>query len=83
MIKKIINHFEYRKKIKLLKMIAVNKLTDFVINKDTYIIGFNKLLITIANNDNAEELQKLVNDYITTLDATIKANKVMNEEKQS
>lgn len=83
MIKKIINHFEYRKKIKLLKMIAVNKLTDFVINKDTYIIGFNKLLITIANNDNAEELQKLVNDYITTLDVTIKANKVMNEEKQS
>lgn len=64
-------------------MIAVNKLTDFIINKDTYIIGFNKLLITIANSDNAEELQKLVNDYIATLDTTIKANKVTNKEKQS
>lgn len=82
MIKKIMNYIEYKKKLRLLKMIAVNKLTDFVINNDTYITGFNKFLLAISDSDNAEELQKTLNEYITTLDATLKANKVLNKDEK-
>ena len=62
MIKKIINHIEYKKKVKLLKMIAVNQLTNFVVNKTDYIEGFEKLLLTMAKSDDAVELQKLLKE---------------------
>jgi hypothetical protein len=82
MIKKIMNYIEYKKRLRLLKMIAVNKLTDFVINNDSYIVGFNKLLLSMANSDNAEELQKILNDYVAALNATIKVNKSLNKDEK-
>ena len=81
MFKKIKMHLEYKKKVKILKMVAVNQLTNIVISKHDYLIGFEKLLITMANTDNAEELQKTLNDYLDVLKATVTANKVMDEEK--
>ena len=77
MIKKIINHIEYRKKVKLLKMIAVNQLTNIVVNKADYIAGFEKLLLTMAQSDNATELQKLLNDYVGLVKKTKIANDVI------
>ena len=75
-------HLEYKKKVKILKMVAVNQLTNIIISKHDYLVGFQKLLITMSNNDNAEELQKTLNDYLDVLKATVTANKVMDEEKQ-
>lgn len=74
-------HLEYKKKVKILKMVAVNQLTNIIISKHDYLVGFQKLLITMSNNDNAEELQKTLNDYLDVLKATVTANKVMDEEK--
>lgn len=82
MIKKFINYIKYKKKLRLLKMIAVNKLTDFVINNDSYITGFNKLLLAIADTNNAEELLKTLNEYVTVLGATLKANNVLNKDEK-
>ena len=83
MIKKIINHIEYRKKVKLLKMIAVNQLTSFVVNKADYVAGFEKLLLTMAKSDDAAELQKLLNDYVDLVKKTKIANDVMaNKETE-
>lgn len=80
MIKKIINYIEYRKKIKILKMIAVNQLTSFVVNKTDYIAGFQKLLLTMAKSDDAAELQKLVNEYMELVKKTKIANGVVKEK---
>lgn len=80
MIKKIINYIEYRKKIKILKMIAVNQLTNFVVNKTDYIAGFQKLLLTMAKSDDAAELQKLVNEYMELVKKTKIANGVVKEK---
>ena len=81
MFKKIKMHLEYKKKVKILKMVVVNQLTNIVISKHDYLVGFEKLLITMANTDNTEELQKTLNDYLEVLKATVTANKVMDEEK--
>ena len=81
MIKKIINHIEYRKKVKLLKMIAVNQLTNFVVNKTDYIAGFEKLLLTMAKSDDAVELQKMLNEYIDLVKMTKVANDVAEKIK--
>lgn len=64
MIKKIRNYIEYKKKIKLLKMLAVNQLTGLVINSSDYIIGFQKLLLTAAKSDDAVELQKMLSKFL-------------------
>ena len=82
MIKKIINYIEYRKKVKLLKMIAINQLTNIVVNKTDYIAGFEKLLLTMAKSDDATELQKLLNDYMDLVKKTKIANDVMNKSEQ-
>ena len=63
MIKKIINYIEYKKKIKLLKMLAVNQLTSLVINSSDYMIGFQKLLLTAAKSDDAVELQEMLSKF--------------------
>ena len=76
-IKKIKNHIEYKEKVKLLKVIAVNQLTSFAINKTDYIVGFEKLLLTMAKTDDAVELQKLLNDYVDLVKKTKIANDVM------
>lgn len=82
MIKRIINHIEYRKKVKLLKMIVINQLTNFVVNKTDYIAGFEKLLLTMAKSDDATELQKLLNDYVDLVKKTKIANDVMNKKTE-
>ncbi len=64
MIKKFIEYIEYRKKVKILKMIVVNQLTNFIVNKTDYIAGFEKLLLTMAKSDDAAELQKLLKEYV-------------------
>ena len=82
-IKKIKNHIEYKKKVKLLKVIAVNQLTSFVINKTDYIVGFEKLLLAMAKSDDATELQKLLNNYVDLVKKTKIANDVMaNKETE-
>lgn len=82
MITKIKNHIEYKKKLKLLKMIAVNQLTNLVINKNDYINGFQKLLLTASETDNAEELQKMLKDYMELVRKTKIANDVIaNKDK--
>lgn len=80
MIKKITNYIEYRKKVKILKMIAVNQLTSFVVNKTDYIAGFQKLLLTMAKSDDAAELQKLLNEYVDLVKKTKIANEVVKEK---
>ena len=79
MFKKIKNNIEYRKKVKLLKMIAVNQLTNIVVNKTDYVVGFHKLLLTMAKSDDATELQKLLNDYVDLVKMTKVANDVVNK----
>ena len=82
MITKIKNYIEYKKKLKLLKMIAVNQLTNLVINKNDYINGFQKLLLTASKTDNAEELQKMLKDYMELVRKTKIANDVIaNKDK--
>ena len=78
MIKKIIAHIEYRKKVKLLKMIAVNQLTNIIVNNADYVNGFQKLLLTMAKSDDAVELQKMLNEYVDLVKKTKIANDVMN-----
>lgn len=67
MLKKIKNYIEYKKKIKLLKIIFVNQLTNLVINKNDYIVGFQKLLLTMASSEDASKLQEMLNNYVDTL----------------
>ena len=81
LITKIKNHIEYKKKLKLLKMIAVNTLANIAVNKTDYIVGFQKLLITASKTDSAVELQKLLNEYVDLAKKTKIANDVMNKEK--
>jgi len=82
MFKKIKMHLEYKKKVKILKMVAVNQLTNIIISKHDYLVGFEKLL-TMANTDNADELQKTLNDYLDVLKATVTANKTVNKENNN
>ena len=81
MIKKIINRIEYKKKVKLLKMIAVNQLTNIIVNNADYVNGFQKLLLTRSKSDDAVELQKLLNDYVDLVKKTKIANDVINKEE--
>lgn len=80
MIKKIANYIEYRKKVKLLKMIAVNQLTSFVVNKADYVAGFEKLLLTMAKTITDEQSQNALNDYIDLVKKTKIANDVVNNK---
>ena len=79
MIKKFIEWIEYRKKVRILKMIAVNQLTNFVVNKTDYIAGFEKLLLTMAKSDDAVELQKLLKEYTDLKEKVKIANEVVNK----
>lgn len=81
MIKRIINHIEYKKKVKLLKMIAVNQLTNFVVNKTDYIAGFEKLLLTMAKTITDADSQQVLNEYVDLVKKTKIANDVLNKEE--
>ena len=80
MIKNIINYIEYKKKLRRLKMIAVNEIANIVINKSDYIFGFKKLLLTASQTDNADELQKLLNDFIELSHKTKLTNDVLKSK---
>ena len=81
MIKKIINRIEYKKKVKLLKMIAVNQLTNIIVNNADYVNGFQKLLLTMSKSNDATELQKSLDDYVDLVKKTKTVNDVINKEK--
>ena len=81
MIKKIKNHIEYKKKVKLLKMIAVNQLTNIIVNNADYVNGFQKLLLTMSKSNDATELQKSLDDYVDLVKKTKTVNDVINKEK--
>ena len=82
-VKKIKNHIEYKKKVKLLKVIAVNQLTSFVINKTDYIVGFEKLLLTLAKTVTDAESQQALNNYVDLVKKTKIANDVVaNKETE-
>lgn len=81
MIKKIYHHFIYKKKLKTLKIYAVNQAINFIANKADYVEGFQKLLLTAFATDNAEELQKMLNEFIDLARKTKVINNVVNEKK--
>lgn len=81
MIKKIIDHIEYRKKVKLLKMIAVNQLTNIVVNKVDYVAGFEKLLLTLSQTLTDEQSKNALNDYIDFAKKTKIANDVVGKSE--
>jgi hypothetical protein len=62
-------------------MITVNKLVNILVNKSDYIIGFEKLLFTMAKSNDAGELQKLLDDYVELVKKTKIANDVMANKK--
>ena len=80
-IRRIINHFTYRKKLKLLKVYAVNQLSSIIINNMDYVEGFKRLLLTASKSDNAEELQNMLNEFIDLSNKVRIANKVINEKQ--
>ena len=45
-------------------MIAVNHITNIVVNNNDYISGLQKLALTASQLDNADELQKTLNEFI-------------------
>lgn len=63
MINKIKNYIEYKKKIKLLKMYAVNQITNIVVNNAEYINGFQKLLLAASGANDADKLKELVKEF--------------------
>lgn len=79
MFKKIIEHIEYKKKVKLLKKIVVNQLTNFAVNKTDYIMGFEKLLLAMSKTNDTTESQKLLNDFLDLAKKTKIANDVVNK----
>lgn len=82
MLKKIKNHIEYRKKVKLLKTIAINQLVNLAVNKKDYVTGFEKLLLTMSKTDNADELQKLLSNFVDLAGKTKLANDVINKAEK-
>ena len=76
---KIKNHIEYKKKVKLLKVLAVNTLANAIVNKNAYIIGFQKMLLTMATTNDATELQELLNDYAKVV---LKTNIVSDDKTE-
>ena len=59
-------------------MIAVNHLTNIVVNKNDYITGLQKLALTASQSDNAEELQKMLNEFIDLTNKVKSINNVVN-----
>ena len=81
MFKKIYHHIIYKRKLKTLKIYAVNQAINFIANKADYVEGFQKLLLTASKSDNAEELQKMLNEFVDLAYKTKVINDVANEKK--
>lgn len=81
MFKKIYHHIIYKKKLKTLKIYAVNQAINFIANKADYVEGFQKLLLTASATDNAEELQKMLNEFVDLARKTKIINDVEKEKK--
>lgn len=82
MFKKIYHHIIYKKKLKTLKIYAVNQAINFIANNADYVEGFKKLLLTASASDNAEELQKMLNEFVDLARKTKIINDVAKESKE-
>ena len=82
MFKKIYHRIIYKKKLKTLKIYAVNQAINFIANKADYVEGFQKLLLTASATDNAEELQKMLNEFVDLARKTKIANEVIDKNKE-
>lgn len=82
MFKKIYHHIIYKKKLKTLKIYAVNQAINFIANKADYVEGFKKLILTASASDNAEELQKMLNEFVDLARKTKIINDVAKESKE-
>ena len=82
MFKKIYHHIIYKKKLKTLKIYAVNQAINFIANKADYVEGFQKLLLTASATDNAEELQKMLKEFVDLARKTKIINDVAKESKE-
>lgn len=82
LITKIKNHIEYKKKLKLLKIIAVNEMTNFVVNRLDYINGLQKLLLTMSETENKEDLQKMFSEFVDLSKKTKIANDVVADKNK-
>lgn len=56
------NYIIYKKKVRLLKMYAVNQLTKIIVDNDAYVNTFNKLVNYISENPSNLDLEKLVQE---------------------
>lgn len=63
MINKIKNYIEHKRKIKLLKIYAVNQIANIVVNYSDYLGGFQKLLLAANNTDDINELKNLAKEF--------------------
>ena len=64
-----------------MKIYAVNQAINFIANNADYVEGFKKLILTASASDNAEELQKMLNEFVDLARKTKIANDVVNEKK--
>ena len=81
MIKNFITYLSYRRKLRLLKIILVNHIMHIVVNNNDFIVGFERLLSTLATNENTTEYMKIVNDYFQTIKSTTNVNNAINNKK--
>lgn len=82
MFKKIYHQIIYKKKLKTLKIYAVNQAINFIANNADYVEGFKKLLLTASASDNAEELQTMLDEFIDLARKTKIINDVEKEKTE-
>ncbi len=81
MIKNLITYFTYKRRLRLLKIILVNHVMNIVVNNNDFVIGFERLLIALANNDNSNEYGQILKDYFQTIKSTNTVNNTLNKNK--
>lgn len=72
MIKRIKERIAYRKKVKMLKIFAVNTITNFVVNNGAYINGIQKILLEVNDAENSKDIQNIL---VKTLESIVEKNK--------
>lgn len=72
MIKKIKERIAYRKKVKMLKIFAVNTITNFVVNNGAYINGIQKILLEVNDAENSKDIQNIL---VKALESIVEKNK--------
>lgn len=67
MIKRIKNRILYKKRVRLLKVYAVNTLVTLTINNGEFINGFQKLLLALNDTKTNTEVNNMLLDYLKTI----------------